>query len=589
MKSKKRINVLFFLILFLLPKGALAESGDEITDYSGSYLDYGKAIAHINRYGSLTEPNLRLLDSRGQNELVAVMCKAVDSDYSFHFPEDASPVYTISGPKCCYTLFFSSQAAAEAAVKCLSEAKEIVYAEIDSEIYAASSEEDEGAASEISFHSYGAARMEFGQYIPYTAAWGKDSTSVAVIDSGCIPHPFLSGKLLSGGYDYVDADDDTTNDLYGHGTNVSGIIADCTLGVPVCIFPLRVLNGEGKGKMSNLVSAVKAASSKGIETINLSLEASVKSDALEDAILEALSKGCTVVVAAGNSSRDTAGVYPANMTNAGVIVVGAAVGTAGNYDRAVYSNYGASVDVYAFGSGISCCSISGGFSNETGTSMASPHISALSGMLHLIHPGVSPANTEYRIKMGCKSGENLPVPQLSAMIPRSKGFSLSQLTLSVQETLQLPSLAFPHSSCEQFTYTSSDETILAVENGLLFPLSTGEAQITAECQGFEPYTFDVDVVTAIVAITLPQGVISVQDQAFVGLESVGRVMLPSGIEWIGDQAFEGMPALTSIFIPSTVTHLGENTFSNAVIFCPEDGCAVEYAQEQGLQYLIVDE
>ena len=589
MESKIIIIVLFLIILFIPLKCSFAESSDEIIDYSGSISDYGKAIAQLNRYGSLSEPGLRSGSKAGQNELVAVLCKTIDSDFSFDFPEDASPAYIISGPNHCYTLFFSSQKAAEAAVKRLSESDRIVYAEIDSDIYAASSGEGEAEAAEISFHSYGAARMEFDQYISYVAAWRSGSTSVAVIDSGCSAHPFLSGKLLSGGYDYVDADDDPSNDLYGHGTNVSGIIADCTLGLPVYIYPLRVLNDEGKGKMSNLISAITAASSKRIDTINLSLASSVKSDALENTILEAVGNGCTVILAAGNNSRDTSDVYPAHMTDQGVIVVGSVVGTAGNFERAVYSNYGDSVDVYAFGSGISCCSINGGFSNETGTSMASPHISALSAMLHLVHPGLSPENTEYRIKMACKQEESFPVPQLSAMVPQSRGFSLAQFTLSMEETFQLPALAFPHSSCEAFAYTSSDETILTVENGQLQPLSIGYAQISAECHGFEPYTFEVNVVPEIVVMTLPTGLISIQDQAFWGLDSVNRVTIPSGAESIGDQAFEEMSTLYSIFIPSSVTDMGDNTFSNAVVFCPESGNAAEYAQARGLQYFIVEE
>ncbi len=556
---------------------------------SGSISDYGEAIAQINRFGSLTSFSKQLRGEEKQTGLVAIMCKASDANFSFSFPADASPVYIISGPKHCYTLFFASQADAEAAVESLSESKKIVYAEVDSEVFAASSGEGEEGDTDISFHSYGAARMEFDQYISYVASWGRGSTSVAVIDSGCSAHPFLSGKLLSGGYDYVDADDDPTNDLFGHGTNVSGIIGDCTQGLPVYICPFRVLNSEGKGKMSNLVSAIAAASAKGIDTINLSLASSEKSEALENVILEAVGNGCTVIVSAGNGSTNTSGVYPAHMMNQGVIVVGSAVGTAGNFSRAVYSNYGASVDVYAFGSGISCCSIGGGFSSETGTSIAAPHISALSGLLHLIHPGISPSNTEYRIKMGCKSGENLPVPQLSAMIPQSRGFSLLQLALGMTETLQMPVMAFPYSSLETIVYTSSDETVLTVENGLLRPLAVGNAQIAAECKGFEPYAFEVSVVPEMVVMTLPNDLISIQEQAFEGLKSVNRVMIPSETESIGAHAFEEMPALNSIFIPSSVTDMSGNTFSNAVIFCAEGTYAAEYAQAQGLQYLIVEE
>jgi subtilisin family serine protease len=131
----------------------------------------------------------------------------------------------------------------------------------------------------------------------------------------------LVGRMTESGYDYVDADDDATNDPFGHGTAVAGILADCTDGAPVGIYPIRVLNASGSGTVSNLVLGIREAIGKGVTVINLSLESGAIRQALDDAILDAVADGITVVVAAGNKGIDTAGVSPAHIDASGAIVL----------------------------------------------------------------------------------------------------------------------------------------------------------------------------------------------------------------------------------------------------------------------------
>ncbi|MGC4047186.1 MAG: S8 family serine peptidase [Armatimonas sp.] len=80
--------------------------------------------------------------------------------------------------------------------------------------------------------------------------------TVAVLDTGvAAQHPDLSGKLLPGynalnpGATPDDASDGTLNNVVGHGTMVSGVIAQ--IAPEARILPVRVLNGDGVRQRSS--------------------------------------------------------------------------------------------------------------------------------------------------------------------------------------------------------------------------------------------------------------------------------------------------------------------------------------------------
>jgi subtilisin family serine protease len=101
------------------------------------------------------------------------------------------------------------------------------------------------------------------------------------------------------------------------------------------------------------------------------------STALDNAVAGAISKGITVVVAAGNSNANACNYSPARAANA--ITVGA---TGSSDARASYSNFGKCLDIFAPGSSIT----SAWFTNTTalvtisGTSMASPHVAGVAAL-----------------------------------------------------------------------------------------------------------------------------------------------------------------------------------------------------------------
>ncbi|MCC6615552.1 MAG: S8 family serine peptidase [Anaerolineae bacterium] len=215
------------------------------------------------------------------------------------------------------------------------------------------------------------------------AALPEDSAEVAiaVIDSGiCANHPDLAGRIVPG-YDFVEGDA-SPEDAFGHGCALAGIIAANTgdgigmagLAQNARIMPLRVLNADGVGTYSDVAAAIVYAADAGADVINLSLGGVAESDLLEDAVDYALDQGVVVIAAAGNTGSETL-LYPA--AYAPVIAVGA-VDQA--LQRADYSSYGAAVDVYAPGSGVTVTALDGGWADESGTSFAAAYASAVAAL-----------------------------------------------------------------------------------------------------------------------------------------------------------------------------------------------------------------
>ena len=508
----RRINtLLFFLLLmfsFIKTSPLCAEQEPEYIsfDYSDSLKDYVREVARYNRLweegedifiGSENSQQNNGISKVSQNEDeeekiigAAVLCKTDGRELEKY--EDGL-ICLLKGPKNSYTLYYDSLKKAEEAVAFLREREGIIYAELDGEVEACSDSEYETNDPSASFRSWGAEQMHYRDYLEYASRCQREESVVAVIDSGVYPHSMIEPKIIAAGYDYVDLDEDPTNDTFGHGTNVAGIIADCTGDLPVLLYPIRVLNSGGGGKISNVINAIEEARAEAVDVINLSLSTTIVSQALDMAILDALTEGISVVVAAGNNNCDTVNIYPAHMTDCGVIVVGSVDVNGEIWQKASYSNYGESVDIYSYGTDILCCSRTGDYVHNSGTSMATPHISAACALLRLIHPQLAPDEIEYRLLSGSILRTEMPVLDLAWMIPQSEGFCLNRLCLKISEEIPMPEFAFPLSACEMIEYESSQPTVACVENGLLTGKQAGSTQISAVCTGFETVCFDVMV------------------------------------------------------------------------------------------------
>ncbi|WP_116113711.1 S8 family serine peptidase [Austwickia chelonae] len=263
-------------------------------------------------------------------------------------------------------------------------------------------------------------------------------TTVAVIDTGSLPHPDIQGRFLPG-YDFIsdaaysldgngrDADPTDSGDWNSwgmcddpnptssswHGLHVSGTIAALTgngLGVASVapgarILPVRAL-GRCGGTDSDVADAIVwsaggpvpgvPANAHPAKIINLSLGGiGVCSPTEQSAIDLATARGALVVVAAGNDGSDVSRYSPANCR--GVLTVAAS-----NQERtgATFSNSGSAVALSAPGTAIWGLGNTSGrsfdpagwtYTSRYGTSMATPHVSAIASLMWSVNPSLTPA------------------------------------------------------------------------------------------------------------------------------------------------------------------------------------------------------
>lgn len=217
------------------------------------------------------------------------------------------------------------------------------------------------------------------------SAWdittGNEQIKVAVLDTGIeATHADLTGKVVA---EFNFTDSASANDANGHGTHVAGIAAAATnngsgiagSGYNTTLLNGKVLGDDGSGYYSWIANGIVWAADQGAKVINLSLGGPSSSQAMQDAINYAWSKGAVVVAAAGNNNTNTPN-YPGYYTN--VIAVAA---TDSNDARASFSNYGSWVDVAAPGVAIYSTYKGNTYASMSGTSMATPFTAGTAALI----------------------------------------------------------------------------------------------------------------------------------------------------------------------------------------------------------------
>jgi len=198
-----------------------------------------------------------------------------------------------------------------------------------------------------------------------------------VIDTGILSsHSDFGGRASNLGFSAI-IDRRGTTDCNGHGTHVAGTIGGNKYGVAksVNLIPVRVLDCRGSGSNSGVIAGIDWAINHHRDSkpavANLSLGGGA-SQAIDDAIVELIGDGVTVVVAAGNNNGASACNYSPARVPAAITVASST-----NADTiSSYSNSGSCVDIIAPGSNITSAWIGKNNAIKTisGTSMAAPHV-----------------------------------------------------------------------------------------------------------------------------------------------------------------------------------------------------------------------
>ncbi|NIO68218.1 MAG: S8 family serine peptidase, partial [Anaerolineae bacterium] len=248
-----------------------------------------------------------------------------------------------------------------AAAKAYGRYKKVVYAEPNYICRTAFVPNDPEYSNQ--WHLYNVANKGLNVEAAWDITMGDPSVKVAVIDTGVayenydedrdglydyLLAPDLAGVNFWRGRDFYNGDKHA-NDDEGHGTHVTGTIAQTTNNALGCagvapnvtIIPIKVLGAFGFGTWEAVANGVYYAAYMEADVASMSVGGYYDSQALRDACWFAYKRGVTLIAAAGNESSDEI-IYPAGYDKS-VIAVGA---TDYANNLTLYSNYGYSQDYW---------------------------------------------------------------------------------------------------------------------------------------------------------------------------------------------------------------------------------------------------
>ncbi|SCL21541.1 type VII secretion-associated serine protease mycosin [Micromonospora nigra] len=239
-----------------------------------------------------------------------------------------------------------------------------------------------------------------------------EGVRVAVIDSGSdSSHPQLAGRV-TGGHDALRGTAGGDVDCVSHGTAVASIIAarrqegvgfhglapNATV-VPIRISERTSTDGDGDGETvpaAVLATAIRRAVDEGADVVNMSITLYRPNDEVAEAVRYALGRDVVLVAAAGNlhqdGSRPDPLPYPAAYD--GVIGVGAIDETG---TRVAKSQVGSYVDIVAPGGAVVAATRVRGHAVWTGTSFATPMVSATAALIRAAEPDLPAAEVARRL------------------------------------------------------------------------------------------------------------------------------------------------------------------------------------------------
>ncbi|MFN3386642.1 MAG: S8 family serine peptidase [Candidatus Thermochlorobacter sp.] len=492
-----------------------------------------------------------ILTARTPSEAATRLCSDISRIYYLHYSDGANP----------------TAVAAE-----LSKLPEVEYAE-PSYIYSLSFVPNDSA--------YGARGQDFFDYHNIPQAWevstGSANVVIAILDTGIeFDHPDLQDKIWTNpgetgtdaqgrdkrsngvdddgngfiddwrGWDFWESgtttatrDNNPIDEFSGHGTGTAGLAGASTnngIGIASTGFNCRVMAvklGGTRDRVRNVAfidQGIIYAAINGANIINSSFGGPNRSRAIEDAVNFATNAGALVVAASGNSGSE-APSYPAAYTNA--LSVGAVLHAGPNVgQRAPFSNFGATVKVYAAGSAILTTVPGrpvdvkdGRFPSElyiqlSGTSFSCPIIAGIAGLIKAHHPTWSPLRIATQIRATAFGPISLRILDADAALRRTVpglvAFDLRYDDQSSSIIARIANYNAPTANAEFLLATAVPGVSIPTPRITRGVINTGDT-ITLSFQVSLPSTIDFTTTTALFRLDMVDNPSNYSDAAFLDL------------------------------------------------------------------------
>lgn len=439
---KKLLAILLALALALIPGNALFTTDSYKPE---------RVISRQEAYGFADE--LKEMGSKKydvENRLIIGADKKIDY---------LNAVSTATGIEGLYVLQFATADAAQKAYDYYNSLPYINYVEYDSKLENSLCSAETESSYNFTPNCYSTVTQNIDDAIKLMK---KESISIAtqnigVIDTGIAINNITKNRL-AGGYSYLDDhSSDGTQDEYGHGSSVAGVIINNTLDA-VRLYSYQIEDTGQPSTISYAVSAIYLAVSDNCKIANCSfvLGEAKESKAMIEAADYANSHGMIIVCAAGNDSKELSGYkYPAMLDNS--IAVGAVTS---NKRITSFSNFGNAVDIYADGYALNSYDQSGSSKFFTGTSAASPLVASICSLLLYAKPGITVKEVkQLLLETGYSTNdENISekhriIADAYACVKKLLGCGLEQVNLEYKVNKN------GGTGCSNISFSSNDENV----------------------------------------------------------------------------------------------------------------------------------